>query len=528
MRIWRVRIWVMCFVLIVLQCLAFRASSQNDYQTVYVKLNSEFLQPGARSISGNQLQRSDISALSEVISLEDLSYGFAHESSAGQRVEKKKSKYLDGMIKIKVNSDFNLEPWLKELESYSNVIYAEVEQPVELLLTPNDPNLSNQDYLTKIEAYNAWNVTQGNPSIVIAISDNGTDYGHEDLEDKLAYNISDPVNGIDDDNNGYVDDYLGWDLADGDNDPYGDTPNSNPSHGTLVAGIAAAKTNNGIGMAGVGYNSTYLPIKIFKSSSGSSSNSYESLIYAADQGCEVINLSWGSTGAYSQTLQDMVNYAVLEKDMVVVAAAGNTNADLDFYPASYDNVLSVGMTNIDDSKQANATYSYKIDLMAPGGAVYGTANEDTYATKSGSSFSSPQVAATAALVREVFPEMNAIQVMEQIRMTADDIYEVGSNSSYEGKLGKGRLNMYRAVSETNVASVRSYNYSYAGPFGQLVFRDDTVVVDISFANILRPVDNAKVSITSTSSYVEILNNEIALGSLGEFDSLKNVSINIRL
>lgn len=527
MRIRRKKIWIFYFWLILFQLIGFNTWSQTNHKTIYIKLSPNPLGASARSISENQLKLSDISARAEVFSLEKLSYGTT-QSNVGQRTKREKSKYLEGIVKVKLSADAEVEAWLKEVNSYSNVIYAEVEQSVELLLTPNDPNLSNQDYLAKIEAYNAWNVTQGDPSIVVAISDNGVDYGHEDLDGKLAYNISDPVNGLDDDNNGYVDDYLGWDLADNDNDPNGDTPNANPSHGTLVAGIAAAKANNGVGIAGVGYNSTYLPIKIFRSSSGSSSNSYESIIYAADQGCHVINLSWGAAGVGSQVLQDMVNYAVLEKDMVVVAAAGNTNADLDFYPASYDYVLSVGMTDINDNKQINATYSYKIDLMAPGGAVYGTANDDTYETRSGSSFSAPQVASTAALVRDVFPEMNAIQVMEQIRMTSDDIYEVGTNSIYAGKLGKGRLNMLRAVSETNVASIRSYDYSYSGPFDQLLFRDDTVTVDISFVNILRSVENAKVSITSTSTYVEILNNEIALGSLDEFDSLKNVLINIRL
>lgn len=525
----RRKVWCFCLVVVLTLRAIPYAWSQQTGQTVYVKLSTHSNTSNARTDQSAGAILADINSLAGVIYTKDLSFGVI-SSEASQRVQsnRKKSKYLDGLTKVELAADTDLEAWLAHVNTYANVIYAEAEQPVELLLTPNDPNLSNQSYLAVIDAFDAWNVTQGDPNIVVAVSDNGTDYGHVDLENKLAKNVLDPENGMDDDNNGYIDDYLGWDLADNDNDPYGDTPGSNLSHGTLVAGAVAAEANNGEGIAGVGYHTSFLPIKIFKTLTGSSKNSYESLIYAADRGCDVINLSWGAAGYKSSTLQDMVNYAVFEKDMVVVAAAGNTNAELDFYPASYDHVLSVGMTDIDDNKAANGTYSYKIDLMAPGSGVYSTAIDDSYKTTGGSSFAAPQVAATAALVRDVFPALNAIQVMEQIRMTADDIYDVGSNAVYEGKLGKGRLNMYRAVSETEVASLRSFDYSFAGPFGQLLFRDDTVVVDISFVNILRPVENVKVNISSTSAYVEILNNEIALGSLSEFDSVKNVSVNIRL
>lgn len=527
MRKRKANIKVRWVILVVFLLVAFHVRSQDEVQIVYIKIDPNINATSSGRLASDLLSVSELTNRSEVVRSHALNYN-SGPFAANARVVQKKSKYLEGIYKIELNADVDLGDWLKRIQAYPNVKYAEPLQPVELLLVPNDPDLTNQSYLQVIKAYEAWNITQGDPNIVIAISDNGTDYSHEDLANKVAYNISDPVNGIDDDNNGYVDDYIGWDLADNDNDPYGDTPNSNPSHGTLVAGIAAAEANNGVGVAGVGYSSTFLPIKVFSSTNGAANDPYESLIYAADQGCAVINLSWGSTGFSSSVLKDMVDYAVLEKDVVVVAAGGNTNADLDFYPASYDHVLSVGMTNDDDQKNAFATYSYKIDLMAPGGSVYGPANSDSYETRTGSSFSSPQVAAAAALVRDVFPEMNAIQVMEQIRMTTDDIYEVGGNSAYEGKLGKGRLNVYRAVSSTNVAAMRSFDYSYSGPFGDLLFRDDTVEVDISFVNILRPVENARVNISSESSFVEVLNNEIALGSFDAFDSLKNVSVRIRL
>lgn len=517
--------WIGAFLL---QLFAYTSWAQDDYYTVYLKIGAKTTTSvSGRSISGSQKHLDLSRAIPHVLSLEPLKYG--GESIANQRTISRKSKYLEGIHKLKVDKSIDLKTWMSEMSAYENVRYVEEEQPVELLLTPNDPSVSSQSYLTKVRAFEAWNITQGDPTNVIAISDNGVDYEHEDLSGNLSYNVADPVNGIDDDNNGYVDDYVGWDLADNDNDPIGDISDGDPSHGTLVAGVAAAQTNNGIGIAGVGYESSFYPIKVFRSSNGSSRNAYESIVYAADRGCEVINLSWGvAATSGSQTLQDIVNYAVLEKNMVVVAAAGNTNADLDFYPASYDHVLSVGMTDVDDNKQTHATYSYKIDLMAPGSSNYSTANNDTYKFGSGSSFAAPQVAGAAALVMDVFPDFSAIQVMEQIRMTSDDIYDVGGNSAYEGKLGKGRLNMYRAVSEKNVAAIRSYDYSYSGPFDKLLFRDDTVTVNLNFVNILRQVDHAVVNISSTSPHVEILNHAVALGALGTMDSVKNVTVKIRL
>ena len=138
----------------------------------------------------------------------------------------------------------------------------------------------------------------------------------------------------------------------------------------MVAGVSSAKTNNSLGLAGVGFNSKFMPIKIFTSSDGFSANEYEAMIYAADKGCKVLNLSWGAAGAFCQFGQDVINYVALDKDVVIVAAAGNTPDNLDFYPASYENVLSVGATDNLDQKWSFATYSVHIDVTAPGQNVF--------------------------------------------------------------------------------------------------------------------------------------------------------------
>ncbi len=268
-------------------------------------------------------------------------------------------------------------------------------------------------------------------------------------------------------------------------------------------------------MAGVGFRSRYLPVKITESATGKLVRDYEGVIYAADHGAKVINLSWGGAGNYSKYGQDVINYAVLEKDAVVVAAGGNKNEQLDYYPASYENVLSVGATDIHDNKASWATYSHHIDLMAPGHQVYTTRNNGGYLVTTGSSFAAPLVSGAAALVRAQFPAFSAIQVMEQLRVTADDIYSTGNNMDYYGMLGRGRLNVYRALTEILSPSVRMSNLSWNGKFGSLIFPGDDVEINLEFTNYLRQADNLTITISSASGNFVLDENTLYIASLGE-------------
>ncbi|MCV9386461.1 S8 family serine peptidase [Reichenbachiella ulvae] len=443
-------------------------------------------------------------------------------NSSGRRSHNPGSAFLKGIYRLEVETS-EVEGLVSELASYDNVLAVEKTPKFEVLVVPSDERVSEQDYLGVIQAFDAWDVTKGGSNQIIGVSDTGFDMDHEDLLDNIYINESDWPNGIDDDNNGYIDDYRGWDVADGDSDPNYPSGETN-SHGSNVAGVIAAVPNNGLGIAGVAYNSKFVPIKLVRSSDGTFNNAYESIIYAADLGCDVINLSWGSPDQYSMIAQDVINYAVLEKNMVVVAAAGNTDAEINYYPASYDHVLSVGKSTVTDRKADNATWSYHIDLMAPGQSVLSTNINDGYVVNTGSSFSAPQVAGTAALVRSVFPSYNAIQIMEQIRMTADDIYGVSGNNQYSGQLGKGRLNVFRAVTEKDVASIRCYDYAVSYPFEIGAFPGDTVTVSLSFENILRPTDAASVHIEPESEFVEVLNEELLLGSLYTFESIEGLEV----
>ena len=411
---------------------------------------------------------------------------------------------------------------IRQLEQQEAVVYAEpyyLLRPLDAY-APNDPsaqaNGGEQDYLSTVHAYEAWAMEQGNADVVIGILDTGVEFGHQDLTDNLYVNSADPINGMDDDGDGYTDNYVGWDMADHDNDPTADT---NP-HGTLVAGIAAATPDNGVGIAGLGFRSSYMPIKIFRSGNGAFAFGYEAIAYAADRGCKVINLSWGGVNAYSRFGEEIVNYAVLEKDAVIVAAAGNSGLEEKFYPASYDRVLSVAITDADDNKVDQTTYHHWIDMVAPGNRNYSTRNQDGYSYSSGSSFAAPLVAGAAALVRARYPHLSAMQVMQQLRMSADDIYHVGSNDTYPEKLGRGRLNVARALQPLNTPAIRAESVTYANHTGAHAYFGDTLTLHAAFKNYLSPATDLAVTLSCASAYVTLLDSTLHIDRL---DSLGKVT-----
>jgi len=435
---------------------------------------------------------------------------------------------LDGIFWVTVDPSLDLVTICNQLLDYEEVVYAEVLLNEELLFTPNDPSAQpgtgNQGYLDVINAYEAWDITTGNPNIVIGVVDTGMDLAHQDLSSKYYIHTGEApeANGIDDDGNGYIDDIMGYDFADDDANAQAD----GSQHGTHVGGIAGAATNNGIGIAGVGYQTKLAPLKGFTTVGTVSTGVWEAVYYGAENGFDILNLSFGSAGTYNQFLQDLINYCVLEKDVVVVAAAGNTNADLDFYPASYENVLSVAGTTLTDTKWSSGTYSHHVDMTAPALSIYSTQNNNTYNADNGSSHATPQVAGAAALVKSVFTQYNARQIMEQLRVTSDDIYSVSGNSAYAYKLGKGRLNVFRAVTESTSRSLRLADFTYDNGFGTYAFYGDTLRLSFDLINYLAGVNNPTISLVSESPYATVLTNAWQPGAFQTMESKRADAINI--
>jgi subtilisin family serine protease/PKD repeat protein len=421
---------------------------------------------------------------------------------------------LANIYEVELEPGENLFEVINAFLAMDNVEYAEPNFNHRPLFIPNDPeaNTTNgkQTYLSIIKAYDAWTLEKGDTSVVIGILDTGIDPNHDEFINQIAYNYNDPINGVDDDNDGLVDNFIGWDIANNDNNPIADTD----AHGVQVSGMAAAETNNGIGIAGTGFNSRILPIKVFKSDGNFFRNGYQAIALAADQGCKVINLSWGSPDSYSQFGQDIINYAVLEKDVVIVAAAGNTPELLDFYPASYDNVLSVGASNMTDEKANFSTFSYNIDLMAPGQGIYSATIDNGYVSNvQGTSFSAPLVAGAAALIRARQPSLTAQQVMERIRVTSDNIYTVPVNVPFEGTLGKGRLNMLKALTDNTSPSLRIDTVAYTNGIGPLAYAGDTLLIQLTIKNYLTATKSARATITSLSPYVNLIQDDMDIGSV---------------
>ncbi len=421
---------------------------------------------------------------------------------------------LANIYKVQLAEGEDLFEAINAFLQMENVAYAEPYFNYRPLFIPNDPEASpsggKQTYLSVIRAYDAWTLEKGDSTLVIGILDTGVQQDHDEFSNQIAFNYNDPINGVDDDNDGLIDNFAGWDIANNDNNPVADTD----PHGSQVTGLSSARTNNGIGIAGTGFNSKFMPIKIFASGTNMFNNGYEAIALAADLGCKVINLSWGSPASYSQFGQDIINYAVLEKDVVIVAAAGNTPDLLDFYPASYDNVLSVGATTMTDEKADFSTFSYNIDLMAPGQGIYATNNNNSYINNTqGTSFSAPLVAGAAALVRAREPGLTAQQVMERLRVTADDIYDLPTNIPFEGTLGKGRLNMLQALTDNISPSLRIDSLAYNNGIGELAYAGDTLSLRLTIRNYLTATTNAQATLTSLSPYVSIIQDKLSIGKL---------------
>ena len=247
-----------------------------------------------------------------------------------------------------------------------------VGKPAPPPTTRPDPDFSKQWGMTTVYAPEAWKVTQGSSSVKIAILDTGIDQNHPDLSSKIVAQKNFTGKG---------------------------TPDDRYGHGTHVAGIAAAITNNGIGVAGLGYNSSLMNGKVL-SDSGSGYYSWiaSGITWATDNDAKVINMSLGGTAADS-TLASAVDYA-WSKGVVVVAAAGNNGNSLPFYPAAYDNCIAVGATDRKDAKASFSNYGSWVDVAAPGVDIYSTYNKGDYdyISMSGTSMASPHVAGLAALV----------------------------------------------------------------------------------------------------------------------------------
>ncbi|BCR04430.1 hypothetical protein DESUT3_14990 [Desulfuromonas versatilis] len=313
---------------------------------------------------------------------------------------------------------------LEDFSSDPNVVSAEADYPVRAFLTPNDPSLASQWGMTSIAAGQAWNFVTGNPELVVGVVDSGIDYRHEDLSGKVV---------------------SGYDFVNGDGDALDDV-----GHGTHIAGVIGAQTNNGKGVAGLNWQVSFLPVKVLGANQmGSTSALTQGIYYAVNNGAKVINLSVGSLANPSYLLA-AVNFAH-SKGCLLVAAIGNGGGNILEYPAAYPKVLAVGATDRNDVRVANSTWGSNfgshIDLVAPGQGILSTIPGNRYQAWDGTSMAAPHVAGVAALVWSANPSLTNDQVADILIKTADD--QVGNPTEdvpgWDPYYGWGRLNALRAV-----------------------------------------------------------------------------------
>lgn len=505
--------------------------SQDAYHAgkVWVKLKKEFA-----------IQQEASGRVSSLLpgQMKPLKVGNGSTAKSGRVQAFKPTIDLSLYYEISFDKTKSVEAFINELYATGYIEYAEPAYREKMQFTPNDPSLSSQYFISKIKAQQAWDITKGSAEIIIGIIDSGVDIDHPDLVNTYYINEAEAngIPGVDDDNNGYTDDIRGWDFSGadtlnafnpdfvGDNDPSINKSGPGYGHGTQVGGCAGASTNNGIGVAGVGFNTKLLFTKHFAdnqptSDRSYSSNLYQGVLYAAENGAKIINCSWG--GEYrSQVYQDIITYVTLDLGCLVVAAAGNENTDAPLYPAAYEYVLSVAATDKNDKRASFSNYGTTIDISAPGVAIFTTRYDNAYGNTDGTSFASPIVAGAAALVWAVFPDYTPLQVAEQLRVTADETMYT-ANAAYVNKLGKGRLDVFEAVTKAS-PSIRALNYKLVNELGNSAEPGDNALLYFDFINYLSSSSSGlTISISTTSTDITITKGSIAPGAIASGATVRN-------
>ncbi|MGD8780624.1 MAG: S8 family peptidase [Ignavibacteria bacterium] len=395
---------------------------------------------------------------------------------------------------INVNDKSGLEKIIAVLESIAGIEYL-TENSIYTIddFTPNDSLTSEQWSLEKIDAYGAWKITKGDSSIIVAIIDTGIDYLHPDLQNQMYINQAEDINGnnlldendfdgIDNDGNGFVDDISGWDfvdkfldsdsLEDGDFFDWDADPMDENDHGTAMAGILAAESNNSIGLSGVAPDIKILNLRAFdKNGEGEEDDVAAAILYAVQMGAKIISMSFGDS-QYSQLLQDVIQYAH-GQGVVLIGSSGNSGSDEPHFPSGFNEVIAVGATDENDNVASYSNIGSTIDLVAPGSDVVTTGTDGSYLNATGTSASSPHVAGAAALLLSL-DDLENDEIKQILKTSADDVSENG----WDINSGAGRLNMRKALLSVNSPSIIKFH----APESFSVTKEDTLPIEISVLN----------------------------------------------
>lgn len=453
---------------------------------------------------------------------------FPYSKSPETLTDKFGQKLVDitTIYEIDTDTSFDLNKIAAVFESFPETEYCHPYYLPQLFYVPNDPAVPAQYYLGIINAYQAWDICKGDSNIVVGITDTGIESTHVELINNIFYNFNDPIDGLDNDYDGYTDNFRGWDIGNNDNNPEWnlDGAGFNP-HGISVSGLAGARTDNNTGIASAGFHTNILPVKI-SDSTGVLVRAYEGIVYAADHGCAVVNCSWGGVTQHPFG-QDIINYATFNCNSLVVAAAGNNGNTTNsiYYPSAYENVLCVAATNQYDYKWLKSCYGPQVDLCAPGESIYVLTNNNGYTFGNGTSLSSPIAATCTALLMKMYGDtLSPLQVVEILKMTCDNIDTIPANTPFAGNLGKGRINLHRALTFHNnpdslIPSVRFIDYSLNNNSGKHTKPGDTVNISGSFINYLFPSQNLTATISTTNPNITVIQPYANPGAINTLQSV---------
>ena len=479
---------------------------------IYVKWKSRAIPDKSRLTLRNKLRNGQVNSIQSAF-----------------RTHQDDGTSLSRISRLNLNDDSVFETIARLLDD-EEVEWAEPAYQCRLCFTPSDPLLGYQWYLDTVHAAEAWDIVDDGSKVIIGIVDTGVYYDHPDLAANIWTNPGEiPDNGVDDDGNGYVDDVHGWDLGGStlgspDNDPV----EKAPIHGTLVAGISSCVTNNGLGVAAPAYNAVIMPVRVQVDDQADDELYWtaEGVVYAADNGADIINCSYGSYLALEHE-REAVEYAQ-SKGALVVAAGGNENTADPLYPAAFPGVMGVAATTQGDAKWFNSNYGYHMDVSAPGSRLYNTWGQTGYTDiYSGTSLAVPLTASIAAMVMTVHPDWTAEQVREQIRISADPIDNL--NPGFARQMGYGRVNAYRALTvESPAIRVSDYTFAEEETGNGLFEPGETLLLTITLHNYLEPAENISCILSSDHPDITIENDHFQIPQMSGSSSWQNSGNPIRI
>ena len=463
---------------------------------------------------------------------------------------------LNNIFLMYTDERADIQNIVNELNANPAIEYAEPNYIFEIDAISNDALYSSQYHFPQVKAPDAWDIQKGDTSVIIGIIDTGVDWDHEDLHDVIWKNKGEiPDNGIDDDGNGYIDDTMGWDFVEGvagaHSEEDADTPDNNPmdfdGHGTHVAGIAAAHTNNDTGVAAVSWGARIMPLRCGwrgDNNQGYVSSAFaaQAYIYAADNGAHITNQSSENSG---QAIVDAAFYAFLH-NVLIVESAGNSNSINPSALGSQLFVMSVASVNSQDQKARYSSFGDYVDVSAPGGD-FGTGNGkgilstilypsdlyggSKYIQLQGTSMAAPLAASVAALVKQKYPNMNVVDLFTHVEKTADNIDNL--NSSYAGLLGYGRVNAYRALTETPVAlpNFKLSNITINDPSGNnngFIDPGENVIVQVRLRNMWQDATNVYATLFGDNTWpLTIVDESVSLGNVPGVRDTANWEVDVQ-